>query len=276
MSLPDFLCIGAQKAGTTWLDRMLRQSPHIWLPPMKELHYFDRVGGDEAAKQRALEKLVQRASYRGDKKPARRERAENIGKVVSDDFLTESWYRSVFDAPERQGKRAGEITPAYLILDDEGLEEVKRLLPAAKVFVIVREPLARHLSQLRMALSRSRNRPETEAEWRDFAIARIDSTRRGDYLGALPKWQALLAPEQFLVLPFGEIKRNPRGLLRQIEDFIGAQPFDAYDSAEEAVHKTKEVEEIPQWVIDALDERAASQREFLIRTFGQDFYEKTR
>ena len=39
---PDFIGIGAQKAGTTWLDRNLRAHPQIWMPERKELHYFDR------------------------------------------------------------------------------------------------------------------------------------------------------------------------------------------------------------------------------------------
>ncbi|MBK7919375.1 MAG: sulfotransferase [Chloroflexi bacterium] len=39
---PDFLCIGAQKAGTTWLYQALRQHPQVSMPPIKENHYFDR------------------------------------------------------------------------------------------------------------------------------------------------------------------------------------------------------------------------------------------
>ena len=41
---PDFLCIGAQKAGTGWLYEQLREHPDFWMPPLKELHYFDRLG----------------------------------------------------------------------------------------------------------------------------------------------------------------------------------------------------------------------------------------
>ena len=39
---PDFLVIGGQKCGTTWLQDNLEQHPQIWLPPTKEVHYFDR------------------------------------------------------------------------------------------------------------------------------------------------------------------------------------------------------------------------------------------
>ena len=37
---PNFLIIGAQKAGTTWLHRMLNQHPDIFFPEQKELHHF--------------------------------------------------------------------------------------------------------------------------------------------------------------------------------------------------------------------------------------------
>ena len=40
-NFPDFLCIGAQKAGTTWLYENLRANPQIYFPPMKEVHFWD-------------------------------------------------------------------------------------------------------------------------------------------------------------------------------------------------------------------------------------------
>jgi hypothetical protein len=41
LPLPDFLGIGAQKAGTTWLYENLRCHPDLSLADEKELHYFD-------------------------------------------------------------------------------------------------------------------------------------------------------------------------------------------------------------------------------------------
>src|SRR5215471_4218872 len=38
---PDFLCVGAQKAGTSWLYQQLEPHPDFWMPPLKELHYLD-------------------------------------------------------------------------------------------------------------------------------------------------------------------------------------------------------------------------------------------
>lgn len=41
LHLPDFLGIGAQKAGTTWLHENLQCHPELYLPAEKELHFFD-------------------------------------------------------------------------------------------------------------------------------------------------------------------------------------------------------------------------------------------
>lgn len=38
----DFIGIGAQKAGTTWLSRMLALHPHIQFPGGKEIHFWDQ------------------------------------------------------------------------------------------------------------------------------------------------------------------------------------------------------------------------------------------
>jgi hypothetical protein len=46
---PTFLGIGAQKAGTTWLHRMLSLHPDIGMPEQKELHFWDRGTVDESA-----------------------------------------------------------------------------------------------------------------------------------------------------------------------------------------------------------------------------------
>src|ERR1700757_3086986 len=40
---PDFLCVGAHKSGTTWLYQQLDSHPDFWMPPVKELHYFDQL-----------------------------------------------------------------------------------------------------------------------------------------------------------------------------------------------------------------------------------------
>ena len=40
---PDFVCVGAQKAATSWLYNALRWVPGVFLPAIKELHYFSEL-----------------------------------------------------------------------------------------------------------------------------------------------------------------------------------------------------------------------------------------
>lgn len=42
MVLPNFICVGAEKAGTTPLFRILAQHRDIFMPPYKEAHWFSR------------------------------------------------------------------------------------------------------------------------------------------------------------------------------------------------------------------------------------------
>ncbi|HTF04866.1 MAG TPA: sulfotransferase domain-containing protein [Bacteroidia bacterium] len=39
--LPDFMCIGTQKSGTTWLYSQLEEQPEVFMAKPKEIHYFD-------------------------------------------------------------------------------------------------------------------------------------------------------------------------------------------------------------------------------------------
>ena len=41
MVLPNFIGIGVQRAATTWLYNCLSEHPQVFMPPEKEIHYFD-------------------------------------------------------------------------------------------------------------------------------------------------------------------------------------------------------------------------------------------
>lgn len=44
--LPNFLIIGAEKGGTTWLYEKLRRHPEVYMPRVKELYFFNNDGGE--------------------------------------------------------------------------------------------------------------------------------------------------------------------------------------------------------------------------------------
>jgi hypothetical protein len=257
---------------------MLAQNPSVWLPPLKEVHFFDRLNASDQTKSKRsshLEKLAKAAGKKKRTKGSTGEgKAEFLQSLTGDNMLTEEWYRSIFSHPDSVGKISGEITPAYLALPEETIAYVDSLLPDTKFIVIIREPKARDLSQVKMAAARSRREDLAESDWKQF-LRGVQKSARGNYARNIPLWQKYFGPDRFLPLPFSLLRNDPAGMIHTIENFIGAQPYNDYKSLQEAVHKTKEIQ-IPDWVVERVAKSTERQKEYLISTFGAEFYEKTK
>ena len=136
MSFPNFIGIGAPRAGTTWLYSILKTHPDIWLPPLKELHYFD-----------VIDPTVQRSSFK--KKHIFSRLKHNIAfltkpfwmKMFPDyvnkikiDVIFDSkyifgkfgdeWYKSLFNKKYQKNKLTGEITPSYCLLSEKYIKYI--------------------------------------------------------------------------------------------------------------------------------------------------------
>lgn len=281
MAMPQFVGIGAQKAGTTWLYDMLAQNPSVWLPPLKEVHFFDLFRAPpERREKRALHiagvaKRLEKGKLDKGSDGDGVAKAEFLRTLLGKDMLTQEWYGSIFDHPDAAGRVTGEITPAYLELDDTEMERLAGMLPATKFVLVIREPKARALSQLKMAVARSNSGDVGGKKDWAFYLKKIQTNTRGNYQSAIPRWQKFIPAERLLILPFSLVRDNPAGLLRQVEDFIGAQRFDGYKAMEEPSHKTKEVT-VPDWVAAEVEAFSAPQKTYLMEAFGEDFYNKTR
>src|SRR5437879_6070971 len=119
---PDFLCIGAQKAGTSWLYRQLTEHPDFWMPPVKELHYFNLLGRVPS---------VASARARDDRD---RRFLEAIKRLSARSHLDLEDYAGLFAV---KGKLlSGDITPAYSMLNDEVIERIVSHFPNLKVIFL--------------------------------------------------------------------------------------------------------------------------------------------
>ncbi len=148
-----FLVVGAQKAGTSWLHLQFQRHPQIHVPSWKELHYFDIVcppsGGANFARwytARAREAVAAR----------RWRRADRLLELLQLPFADcdGTAYRSFLrrDAPD--GVRViGEMTPAYAALDERGLRFADQVLDSPRIIFIMRDPLARWWSSVRMRIT---------------------------------------------------------------------------------------------------------------------------
>jgi hypothetical protein len=222
---PDFLGIGAQKAGTTWLARNLAAHPQIWMPPIKEIHYFDRPSNWR-------DPVMMRA-----RDPVRRIRPRELywefkyKKVPRDD----RWYASLFSPGN--GQLSGEITPAYAVLNEDALSRVHRLMPNVKILFFMRNPVERTWSQTVMYFDRYGRdvATATECELREhFDLERV--RQRTDYLRTLKNWSRFCPEERIFVGFLEDIHFFPAELLGLVYEFLDVDPTFVPPDASYKVH----------------------------------------
>jgi hypothetical protein len=228
---PHFLCIGAQKSGTTWLHRNLREHPEVCLANKKELDYF-------VTRNLGLWTLCRRPLWRYDLRRKLLSRIFSQSPAQTAWYLryfflrrTDAWYASLFRSC---GDRViGDVSPSYSILDAEEVEHVARIMPAARIILLLRNPVERAWSHARMDCGRGwwpcadyRGRPIDEVPF-DVLRQHLDnpfSTLRGDYLRMLRNWESHFPTEQIFIGFAEEIEEFPALLLERIAAFLGISP----------------------------------------------------
>lgn len=279
LGLPDFLCIGAQKAGTSWLNNVLLEHPQIFMPPVNELHFFDRLGEAEPLLRKRQVNLIQKA--------IRREEAK--GDLASQDYIQYlrhigsfpkadlDWYQAAYSWPVGEATRRGDITPAYLEIEEEHVRYARELLGPVKLILIVRRPLDRLLSQLRMWATRATRTdiPQDDNEWMDLFLEMTAKTQRGGYSRGIDLWRTHFGEENLLCLPYSDMKTDPRGMIDRIENHLGIARYENYELLTEQIHVTKKVE-IPPSVVAAAAAVTAAEDDYIRREFGEEFSRRTK
>ena len=226
-----FLCIGAQKSGTTWLYKSLLAHPEIALPPIKELHFFDDIQENRNLLTRLL------SSHALDKR-WRREFINSLGNFFNDRgkhlwtfkflFLKRKsrniyLYRRLLT--ELGDSTVGEITPAYQTISIDLIREIKRVFPLLKVIFILRDPVEREWAQARMDFLGNESQVIDEETYKQIEVFLRKRNPRSEYLDTLNSWKMHFPSEQLLVLFYDELLENQLGLLNKVVRFLGATEF---------------------------------------------------
>lgn len=274
---PAIVGIGAQKAGTTWLAQMLAENPGVWAPPLKEAQFFSHNFDEDHRRwipwhfKRGRQNLEKQYAARGEALPAHI--AGWFDRATAGKMFTNHWYKTLFaNAPE--GLAPMDVTPEYSTLSPEGVAEVARLLPKARFIYIIRHPVDRAISQLKMNLTRHKRSPQSLAEW----MAELDDPvlmNRGDYASYVPRWNAHFGPDRLMYLPFGAIAAAPVDTLRRVEAFLGL-PRGDYPRADRKVFPANPALSVPEAARAALRERFEPQFAFLDQNFPPDFVARIR
>jgi hypothetical protein len=213
--LPNFLVIGAQRSGTTWLHRVLRQHPGLWLPPVKELHYFDRPHARRGSLRRGNWLLM-----------------AWLGLTTRDTWVlryflgerNDEWYARLFERAQAKGLIAGEITPAYAVLGDDVFCRIQRLNPEIKMVFVMRDPVERIWSAVNLEL-RSGRIPGPLTEEKSFGYARQHGTTlRSCYMDTIRRLERFFPASQLHFCFFDDLRERPASLIAHILEFLGADP----------------------------------------------------
>jgi len=231
---PQFICIGAPKAGTTWLYRQLSTHPEVWTPPVKELHYFDRKFPIERV---AKKKGAKNGVFGIYKSYGRKQIVYVIAKAVSRGAIkdiawanryfsgqqSDEWYTSLFK-PARN-RVSGEFTTDYCALSDDAVDHIYKMLPQLSVIFLLRNPIERSWSHARMLLPELLGKPLesiTEDEFIGY-LCHPAAKRKSEYMRTLEIWERRYPKEQLFTGFYDDIARNPKNLVEGILDFIGVK-----------------------------------------------------
>lgn len=227
--------VGAAKSATSWLHDYLVGHPDCSFRRVKELHYFDAAesgkwGGQIKRLEGELSRLTARLPEFSNK------RAEWYIRRVADhsDWLEVLKLRRRDDAlymdylMARGGRLVGDITPAYSLLTTESLSSMVALTSDVRFVYVIRDPVSRLWSHVRMNAARSGGGAPVEDRARvlmDQVLSDPESETaqsilsRGDYAGALLRLSAAVAPSQLFVC-FMEDMVAPEGVTALCE-FLG-------------------------------------------------------
>ena len=177
----DFLCIGAPRSGTTWLAAALKAHPGAWIPPGKELNFFNDCSF---------------ASF-------------EYKYLRGIDF-----YRQYFKAAPH-GVKLGELSPQYYV-DPNVAFRIRKYFPNVRLIVILRNPAEMVFSYYVKRRSLERRAPTFEQELeRSPQLLDLGYCHR-----ALTPYFDWFDEGQIKILLYEELFADKRAGLRDVFSFI--------------------------------------------------------
>jgi Sulfotransferase family len=229
---PDFLCIGAQKAGTTWLYHQLNLHPDFWMPPVKELHYFDQMSCSRHPDRSRWEKIKPRDL---------RDEAFVMGMeaLCSTPFIERERYGQLF-APKEE-LLSGDITPRYSALSEEMIALVMDHFPQLKIVFIARDPVERAWSALCLGVKSGGLSPFDISD-RNVVTRHLlhpDIVLRSFPSMTVARWRRHVPAEQMQVYFFDDLESRPAALRAEIIGFLGGDPSKAKGDATAKINEDR-------------------------------------
>ena len=222
--------LGATKAGSSWLYERLAAHPECHFRTIKELQYFptaisgkwDREIASYMEAHKALAERLARKfgkhdpkipggeDLRSDKLRRLHDRAEWIALLEKRRYDPEG-YISYLTRHAGAARVVGDITPAYSLLSEEWLERILKLSGDVKMIYVVRDPLDRLWSHVRMIAARRDPSGKATIERAHNILRRTLRGKedqiaiRSDYSTILPKLVSVVPHEKLRIETFEDV-----------------------------------------------------------------------
>jgi hypothetical protein len=200
--MPNFLIIGAQKAGTTALHHYLGQHPQVYMSTAKEPGFFAFEGG--------------LPDFQGP------------GDAEGHRFVTTSLdeYQKLFQGATNE-LAVGESSTWYLG-HPQAPEKIKKYVPEAKLIAILRNPVDRAYSSYQHLIRDGREPLKDFSKAIDAEQQRIDANWEylwrykymGQYSVHLSRYLKTFAASQLKVFIYEDLSDSPEKLLKDIYQFL--------------------------------------------------------
>ncbi len=207
MTLPNFFIFGATKSGTSSLYFYLKQHPDIFMPGVKEPHFFGFRPDEEVWEVR------------------NGETRKNGYAVTNSDA-----YQKLFEAGTGI-KARGEASVMYIYL--EGSEKrIHAQVPDAKLVAVLRNPVERAYSAYLHLIREEDELCATFMDALDAEPKRVAEgwaplyhyQNMGFYGEQLSRFYKQFAPEQIKVFLYEDLETEPERVVQDIYKFVGVDP----------------------------------------------------
>lgn len=253
-TFPDFLILGPQRTGTTWLSENLRLHPEIFLSIPKELYFFNRLT-EKPKRSLHFENLVKRSS--GKKFYAQPKVVREFVKVFYFDYLITGkykadqleWYLQFFKPSSFLHKRHsetirknygldyqpsifGEATASYAVMNKSLIKEVCMLNPETKGILMVRNPIERAWSHAKKDLARNKKkgaREVSEEEYIDYLKSPY-LKKCGFYSDQVKNWKESLKEGHLLIGHYEDLSARPKEFVKDVFSFLEVDVNEKYIS----------------------------------------------
>lgn len=197
-TLPQYVLVGVPRSGTTSLHRYLGQHPEVCLSEVKEVNFLSYPGEE-----------VARTSYPWLRFPVR---------TLPD-------YERLF---AEAGTRVPVDFSASCFRSPVAIERIRRFLPDARLFVLLRDPVARAYSAYLSRLDKGyETRPPAEA-----LVPGELAVDNGFYSERLEAFRAAFGAERVRVWLFDDLRTRPQETLAEVFGYLGVDPSVGIDTTE--------------------------------------------